>query len=201
MVGWVVGGQAGGPWVSHGSVAGGLLSSQTASELWLAGLTVRFPIKVQLRKAGVLIRPEAPHSCRLLPDGLDGPRTEIGPGRCGEQWEIHAGSPQAASHSHPGDRPRTLPRPHTPKGNSATPGASCPTPSFPISPRSSPHTVSSQSAPASPNPLKPPPALFLSPPRSPQPCMSRALYPCRAWDRVSYTPHSSQAGGRRLDQG
>ena len=52
VVGWVVGGRTGGPWVSQGVVAGGLLSSHTASEPWLAGLSVRFPAKVQLRRAG-----------------------------------------------------------------------------------------------------------------------------------------------------
>lgn len=60
VVGWVVGAQAGGPWVSQGGVAGGLLSSQTASELLLASCRVRFPTEVQLRGAGVFIRPEAP---------------------------------------------------------------------------------------------------------------------------------------------
>lgn len=61
-VGWVVGCQSGGPWVSRDGVSGGVLSSQMVSELPLAGLSVRFPAKVQLT-GRVLVRPEPP----LLP--------------------------------------------------------------------------------------------------------------------------------------
>lgn len=52
VVGRAVGDRAGGPWVSWGGVAGGLLSSQTASELLLAACSVRFPTKVQLGGQG-----------------------------------------------------------------------------------------------------------------------------------------------------
>lgn len=48
VVGLAVVDWTGGPWVSHGGVAGGLLSSQMASELLLAARNVRFPNKVQL---------------------------------------------------------------------------------------------------------------------------------------------------------
>lgn len=99
VVGLAVVDWTGGPWVSHGGVAGGLLSSQMASELLLAARNVRFPNKVQLRAGKGVDQARVP---LLLPYQWDGPRTGAVPGRCGkQQGSTLAGVTQAASESRP----------------------------------------------------------------------------------------------------
>ena len=99
VVGLAVVDWTGGPWVSHGGVAGGLLSSHMASELLLAARNVRFPNKVQLRAGKGVDQARVP---LLLPYQWDGPRTGAVPGRCGkQQGSTLAGVTQAASESRP----------------------------------------------------------------------------------------------------
>lgn len=96
VVGWAVGGRAGGPRVSPGRVAGGRLFSQTASELLVAALSVRFPAKVQLRGAGVLIRPGPP----LTPPQIH----QVGP-ELGQDWgEVGSEGVPTGSAQTPGQR-------------------------------------------------------------------------------------------------
>lgn len=82
-VGWVVGCQSGGPWVSRDGVSGGVLSSQTVSELPLAGLSVRFPAKVQLtgRGAGQAGAPTPPLSVVNAWEFSPGPPRNLSLGR------------------------------------------------------------------------------------------------------------------------
>lgn len=129
VVGWAVGGRAEGPRVSKGRVAGGRLFSQTASELLVAALSVRFPAKVQLREAGVLIRPGPP----LTPPQIH----QVGP-ELGQDWgEVGCEGVPTGSAQTPGQRQlrrgaRTLPGPQP----SAPPCRGSKATAHPISPRS-----------------------------------------------------------------
>lgn len=110
MVGWAVEGRAGGPWVSPDRVAGRRLSSQIASELLLAALSVCFPAKVQLRGARASIRPGPPPTPPQINQSWD---------RTGEMWGVTACTlSQLRQHQTLGQRQlrrgaRTLPAPPT----------------------------------------------------------------------------------------
>ena len=110
VVGLAVVDWTGGPWVSHGGVAGGLLSSQMASELLLAARSVRFPNKVQLRGPRVLIRPESPSSSPVSGMGTELRQYQGDVGsNSGPHWSLR--QHQSPGQRQQGEEPWTLPGP------------------------------------------------------------------------------------------